>query len=165
VYSTQIPHHGTMLTEHGVLLFGSLLLSLLLLHHIQRLRQVWRALGNLPAHYLLVSPSTPLGFVLPRIPQVSGGADFGWRNVYERKALPGVWFSYPAHGPWKGFSRHSSPILFKSGHCTRTVPHNCYLLMLQLLRSDHSLSDGLVLNHLFRLSFRTAQHLLRSHEY
>src|SRR6267154_2408250 len=85
-----------MLTDHEVLLFASLLLSLLFLHHIRRVKQVWQAFGDLPAITLLLSPTAIFDVLLPRIPWIAGGPDFSWRNAYERQ-FPGVWFSYLAH--------------------------------------------------------------------
>jgi hypothetical protein len=88
-----------MLTDHGVLLFGSLLLCLFILHHIRRVTRVWQAFGSLPAYSLLISPIHPLNRLLPRIPRISDGGNFGWRNVYERQDLPGGHFSNPTHNP------------------------------------------------------------------
>ena len=78
------PFHGIMLTDHGVLLLGSLLLCLFLLPRIQRIKQVWQGFGNIPTYSFLVSPISPLSRYLPRIPWISNGADFGWKNPYER---------------------------------------------------------------------------------
>jgi hypothetical protein len=76
-----------MFTDHQVLLFGSLLPCLLLLHRIWRVKQDWKAFGNLPAYSVLVSPVDNLGRLLPRIPQVSAGRDASWKNVYERQSI------------------------------------------------------------------------------
>ena len=73
-----------MLTHHELLLFGSLSLLLFLLHRVWRVKRDWQAIGNLPAHSIPVSPTDALGRVLPRIPRISDGADWGWKNVYER---------------------------------------------------------------------------------
>ena len=83
-------HHRIMLTDHDLLLFGSLLLCLLLLSCIRRVKQDWQAFGNLPAYSVLVSPIDILSRVLPRIPHVSDGRDWSWRNVYERQSIPRV---------------------------------------------------------------------------
>lgn len=77
-----------MLTDHYILSFGCLLPLIFFLHRIRRVKQDWQALGNLPAYYVLVSPIDVLGRVLPRIPQISGGTDWSWKNVYERQSLP-----------------------------------------------------------------------------
>jgi hypothetical protein len=75
-----------MLADQGHLL-ALFLLYLFLLHRVQRVKKVWQAFGDLPAHTVLVSPVTIFSRILPRIPWISGGADFSWRNVYERMAL------------------------------------------------------------------------------
>ena len=101
-----------MLTDHGVLLFGSLSLCLFLLHHIQRVNRVWKAFGNLPACSLLVSPATIIDRILPRIPFISGGPEFSWKNAYERQSLPREPISYPTHGLRTGiFARSKSDIV------------------------------------------------------
>jgi hypothetical protein len=81
-------HHDIMLPDRGVLLFGSLLLCLFLFHRIRRVRQVWKAFGSLPAYSTLVSPITVFSLILPRIPRIIDGTDFGWRDVHERQPLP-----------------------------------------------------------------------------
>ena len=86
-----------MVTDHQVLLFGSLVLSLFLLHRIWRVKQVWQAFGNLPAYSILVSPIDVISRLVPPIPRISDGKDFSWKNVYERQPLPRVWFSCSAH--------------------------------------------------------------------
>jgi len=91
------PRRYFMATGHHVLLFGSLLLCLYLLHRIRRVKQIWQALGNLPAYSILVSPLDVLTRIIPRIPRISDGIDFGWKNVYERQPLPRVQFPYQAH--------------------------------------------------------------------
>ncbi len=92
-----------MLTDQKSFLLGPLLLCLFLLHRIQRIKQVWRAFGNLPAHFVLVSPLNILSRLLPRIPWISAGLDFSWENVYEGQLLPRVSLSYTAHSPCLGF--------------------------------------------------------------
>ena len=87
------PHPGIMLTNHGVLLLGLLLLCLFLLPRIQRIKHAWQAFVNLPAYSVLVSPISMLGRILPRIPWISDGTGFNWRNPYECEVLPGVRFS------------------------------------------------------------------------
>ena len=77
-----------MLTDPKVLIFGSLLLFSFILYRIQRVKQVWQAFENLPAHPILVSPLSVLNRILPRIPWISDGRDFGWENVYERQPVP-----------------------------------------------------------------------------
>ena len=77
-----------MLTDQKVPLVGSLLLCLFILYRIQRVKQVWRAFENLPAHSILISPLNILSRILPRIPWISDGRDFSWENVYERQPVP-----------------------------------------------------------------------------
>ena len=77
-----------MLTDHKVLLLGCLLFCLFFLNRIRRVRHIWKPFGSLPAYSTLVSPVTIYGRMLPRLPGISAGADFIWRNVYERKHLP-----------------------------------------------------------------------------
>jgi len=89
-----------MVADHPVLLFGSLLLCVFLLHRILRVKQVWQAFGDLPAYSRVVSPLEVISRVIPRIPPISDGTDFSWENVYERQTLPRVRPSYPAHGPY-----------------------------------------------------------------
>ena len=84
--------HSTMLTDEKVLLFGSLLLCSSILYRIRRVKQVWQAFENLPAHSILVSPLNILSRILPRIPWISDGRDFGWENVYERQPVPSTVF-------------------------------------------------------------------------
>ena len=91
-----------MLAAHEVLLLGSLLLCLLLLHRIRRAKRAWEAFGNLPAYTSLISPITALGRIVPRIPWISDGADFGWSNAHKRQVLLGVQYSYLAHDPCLG---------------------------------------------------------------
>lgn len=100
-----------MLTDQGVL-FGSSLLFLFLLYRIQRVKQVWQALGNLPTHSIVISPLEILGGLLPRIPWISDGRDFVWENVYERQPLTRVPPSLPAHSPCPGvFAASNSEIV------------------------------------------------------
>jgi len=101
-----------MATDQKVPLFVSLLLCLFLLHRIQRVRQVWKAFGILPAYSVLVSPLDSLSRLIPRIPWISDGNDFSWENVYERQPLLKVPFSYPAHSPCLGvFAASNSDIV------------------------------------------------------
>ena len=79
-----------MLTDHGTLLFAAIPLCLFFLHRIQQIKSVWQALQNLPSYSLLVSPPTIIYNLVPRIPWISGGDGFVWRNNYERQVLPGV---------------------------------------------------------------------------
>jgi hypothetical protein len=88
-----------MLADQNVLLFGSLLLGLFLLHRIQQVKQVWQAFGNLPAHFILVSPLEDLSRILPRIPWISDRPGFSWKNVHERQLHPRVSIFYLAHSP------------------------------------------------------------------
>jgi len=100
-----------MVTDHQVLLFGSLLLCLFL-HRIRRVKQDWKAVGNLPARSILVSPLDTLSRIIPRIPRISYGADFSWGNVYERQPLPRVRLFYPAHSTCLGvFAASKSDII------------------------------------------------------
>ena len=101
-----------MLTDHGVLLIGSLLLCLFFLHRLQQVIQAWQAFGGLPAYSILVSPISIITRFLPRIPWISHGVDFGWRNAYERRAYSRVLSWYPTHGLYLGvFSASSSDIV------------------------------------------------------
>ena len=77
-----------MLTDYKVPLLGCLFFCLFFLHRVQRIRQVWQPFGSLPTYSVLVSPITAYGRLLPRLPWISAGADFNWRNVYERQPLP-----------------------------------------------------------------------------
>ena len=86
----QIVTCGAMLTDHGTLLFAVIPLGLLFLHRIQQLKSAWQAFENLPSYSLLVSPGTTLYNIVPRIPWISGGDGFVWRNNYERQVLSGV---------------------------------------------------------------------------
>ena len=81
-----------MLTDHGSLLFGSLLLFLFFLHRTLRVKQNWQALGSLPAHSVLVAPLEILNRILPRVPGITYGAEWSWKSVYERQPLPKVQF-------------------------------------------------------------------------
>ena len=92
-----------MLTDQKVLLFAPLLFCLFLLHRAQWVKQVWQAFGDLPAYSIVVSPLDIFSRLLPRIPWISAGLDFGWENVYERQLLPRLSFSYTAHSPCPGF--------------------------------------------------------------
>ena len=87
-----------MLTDHGVLLFGSLLLFLFFLHRI-RVKKDWQALGSLPVYSVLVSPLHPLNGIFPRVPGISYGVEWRWKNVYESQPLPKGQFSCLAHVP------------------------------------------------------------------
>jgi hypothetical protein len=83
----QTLHRPAMSTDHGIMLFASLLLFVFLFRGIQKIKKVWQAFGGIPAYLFLVSPTFPLDRLLPRIPWITAGVDFGWRNVYEREAL------------------------------------------------------------------------------
>jgi len=85
-----------MVTDHQVLLFGSLLFCLFLVHRIRRVKRDWQVFGNLPAYFVLVSPLAILSRIIPRIPRISDGAGFSWGNVYERQPLPRVRFFLPS---------------------------------------------------------------------
>lgn len=103
-----------MLTDQRVLLFGSLLLILFLflLYRIQRVKQVWQAYRNLPTYSVFISPLDFLSRLLPRIPWISVGRDFGWENVYQREPLICVPRSHPAHSPFLGvFADSNSDIV------------------------------------------------------
>ena len=76
-----------MLTDHGVLLFGSLLLFLFFVHSTLRVKRDWRAFGRLPAYSILVSPLHAVNRILPYIPGISYGAEWSWMNVYEPRPL------------------------------------------------------------------------------
>lgn len=77
--------HTIMLTDREVLLLGSLLLGLLLffLRRVQQVKKTWQPFENLPAQSVFISPIGIVGRFFPRIPWISAGADFNWRNVYE----------------------------------------------------------------------------------
>ena len=77
-----------MLTDLKVLLFGSLLLFLSILYRIRRVKQVWQAFDNLPAHSKLVSPLKILSRFLPRIPWITDGMEFSGGAIYERQPVP-----------------------------------------------------------------------------
>jgi hypothetical protein len=79
-----------MLTDHGILLFASLLLGLFLLHRIRQIQKAWKAFEDLPAYLLPFSPACIISALTRHIPWISGGEDFGWRNVYERQVLSRV---------------------------------------------------------------------------
>ena len=79
-----------MLTDHGALLFAAIPLCLLFLHRIQQIKNAWQAFENIPSYSLLVSPATAIYDIVARIPWISGGDGFVWRNSYERLVLPGV---------------------------------------------------------------------------
>jgi hypothetical protein len=83
----QTLHRPAMSTDRGIILIASLLLCLFFFHRIQQIKKVWQAFGDVPAHLSLVSLIFPLHRFLPRIPWISAGVDFGWRNAYERRAL------------------------------------------------------------------------------
>lgn len=84
----QILYCGAMLTDHGILLFASLLLGPFFLYRIYRQKQVWQAFGNLPAYFVPVSPVDILNRIAASIsPWLSGGDGWGWRNGYERQGL------------------------------------------------------------------------------
>ena len=103
------PHPYTMLTDHKFLLSGSLLLCLFLLNHILRVKRAWKAFGSLPSYTVLVSPVDVLGLILPRIPCISDGIDFGWKGVYERQPLPSLRFSSSPHASCLGVFATSEP--------------------------------------------------------
>ena len=86
-----------MLTDHKFLLLVSILLCFVVLCRIRQLKQVWQVFGNLPASFIVVSPVSVFGQHLPRIPWISPGVDFGFRNAYERRSLLTVQLFYPAH--------------------------------------------------------------------
>ena len=120
-----------MLTDHGSLLFGSLLLFLFFLHRTLRVKQNWQALGSLPAHSVLVAPLEILNRILPRVPGIAYGAEWSWKNVYERQPLPKVQFPYLAdHIPYI-LSRCLRGIQLRHYSNPVTVPvqqpttHNC----------------------------------------
>lgn len=81
-----------MLTDNGILLLASALLCLLFFIRIQQIRKVWQAFGNLPAHFLLLSPVSSLSRIARRIPWVSN-SDFDWMDGHKSQDLPGVSFS------------------------------------------------------------------------
>lgn len=113
-----------MLTDHEVLLFGSLLLCLFLLHRTRRVRLDWQAFGNLPAYSVLVSPIDDLSRLLPRIPQVSAGRDWGWKNVYERQSILRVRSSVPAQSLCLGvFATSKSDIVQVRSIIPYSTPH------------------------------------------
>ena len=103
------PHPDAMLTDHKFLLSGSLLLCLFLLNHIRRVKRARKTFGNLPSYTILVSPVDVLGRVLPRIPCISDGIDFGWKGVYERQLLPSVRVSSSHHASCLGVFAASEP--------------------------------------------------------
>ena len=78
-----------MLTDPRVLLLGPILLCLVSFRRIQRVKQAWHALGSVPAYSIFVSPISIYGRFLPRIPWISAGVDFTWRDAYERQPLSG----------------------------------------------------------------------------
>ena len=89
-----------MLTGLELLLIpGSLILCFLCLRRVQRAKHAWQRFRNLPAYSIFVSPIGIFGRFFPRIPCISAGADFNWRNVYQRQPLPRF-----------GFLHSSSPI-------------------------------------------------------
>ena len=77
-----------MLTGREVLLFGSLVPFLFFLRRIRRIKQDWKALGSIPTDSVLVAPLDFLSNVVPRVPWISYGGDWSWRNAYERQPLP-----------------------------------------------------------------------------
>ena len=77
-----------MLTDPKVLLVGSFFLCSFILYRIRRVKQVWQAFETLPTHSILVSPLNVLNRILPRIPWISDGRNFGWENAYERQPAP-----------------------------------------------------------------------------
>src|SRR5258706_7017391 len=81
-----------ILTDHKVLLLAFALLCLVVFRRVQRVKQVWKAPGNLPVIFIFVSPTSIFGRLLPRIPWISPGVSFNWRNAYERQPLLRVWF-------------------------------------------------------------------------
>ena len=94
--------HGIMLTAHRVLFLGSLLLCLFLLRRIQQAKRASQAFGSLPAYTSLIAPLTTFSRILPRIPWISDGAGFGWKNAYNRQVFLGVQSSYPTYDPCLG---------------------------------------------------------------
>jgi len=116
-----------MLTDHGILLFASLLLGLLFLHRLQQIKQVWQAFGNIPSYFLPISPASPFSLVAARISWISGGEDFVWRNGYERQDPHEVYCSYSAHGLYIGiFAASNSDIV----HMRSLSPFGVPLLLL-----------------------------------
>ena len=116
-----------MLTDQKILLFVPLLLCLFALHRVRRIKHVWQAFGNLPAYSVLVSPFDFLNRLLPRIPWISDGKDFGWENVYERQLLPRLSLFYAAHSPCLGiFAGSKSDIV----HVRSLFPGNNAQLLL-----------------------------------
>lgn len=89
-----------MLTDNGVLLFGSLLLCLLFLHRALQVKRDWQALGSLPIHSVLISPLFILNRALPRIPVITYGSEWTWRDAYKSQPPPKARFPYPAHIPY-----------------------------------------------------------------
>ena len=81
-----------MFTDHGSVLFGSSLLFLFFLQRTLRVKKDWQALGSIPAYSVLVAPLEILNRILPRVPGISYGAEWSWKNVYERQPLPKVQF-------------------------------------------------------------------------
>jgi hypothetical protein len=79
-----------MSTDHGIILFASLLLCLFVFRRAQQIKKAWQAFGDHPAYLALVSLTSTLNRLLPRIRWISAGGDFGWRNVYERWARLGI---------------------------------------------------------------------------
>ena len=151
-----------MLIDQKVLLFGPLLLFLFSFHRIRRIKHIWQAFGNLPTYSVLVSPLDVLSRLLPRIPWISVGKNFGWENVYERQLLLRLSLSYTAHSPCLGiFAVSKSDIV----HLRSLLPGNNAQL---LLADATAVKVGLGCKrspscsiYPFRLSFKAAWHSLR----
>jgi hypothetical protein len=62
-----------------------------------------------------------LGRMLPRIPWISGGIDFSWRNVYDRRPLPRLSLPTQLTVHVQASSQLPIPILFSSGNCFRAI--------------------------------------------
>jgi hypothetical protein len=83
-----------------------------LLHHSQRVKQVWQAFGIRPAYSIAASPLDLLSRLLPHIPWILDEINFSWKSQYERQPLPGLSFSYIAHSPCPGaFAASNSDIV------------------------------------------------------
>ena len=75
-----------MPTPSVTLVVGIPLLSLALLWRLRRFIDTFGNFNHLPIYSALVSPLYPLGRTLPRIPWVTAGPTFGWRDAYECKS-------------------------------------------------------------------------------
>lgn len=89
VERTNLDHRVMMMTTGArLLVLGPLVLCLFCLRRFHRAKQAWKPFGNLPAYSIFVSPIGIFGRFFPRIPWISAGADFSWRNVYKRQHFP-----------------------------------------------------------------------------